>query len=349
MRAFLHRPGRPAGGLRAQRRAAGRAAADADQGDRQRPRRHRHRRGVRGARRAARHRLLALSVAGTAVLALRSAAASLQQLMYTSTSATRTACTSPTTWRSARTRGPGSRRRARPTRRRSFDRIAASGRHLQLPGGGRARRCTRCRSRSAAARWSPSWGRTARARPPSPRSSPGCTGRRPGRCCWDDVVDRRRGRRAAAGADRGHRPGPRELAADACGTTSSWAGCSTRPCWQSAAAASGADTVIAELARGYDTLLARQFKDGAELSGGQWQRIAAARGFYRTAPLLIMDEPTAALDARAEYALFSSLRTLAARPHGAAHHPPAGVRQARRPHLRPRPRQGRRVRHARRA
>jgi ATP-binding cassette subfamily B protein/ATP-binding cassette subfamily C protein len=78
-----------------------------------------------------------------------------------------------------------------------------------------------------------------------------------------------------------------------------------------AAAASGADTVIAELARGYDTLLARQFKDGAELSGGQWQRIAAARGFYRAAPLLIMDEPTAALDARAEYALFSSLRTLA--------------------------------------
>jgi ATP-binding cassette subfamily B protein/ATP-binding cassette subfamily C protein len=79
----------------------------------------------------------------------------------------------------------------------------------------------------------------------------------------------------------------------------------------SAAASSGADAVIAELARGYDTLLAREFKDGAELSGGQWQRIAAARGFYRTAPLLIMDEPTAALDARAEYALFSSLRTLA--------------------------------------
>lgn len=80
---------------------------------------------------------------------------------------------------------------------------------------------------------------------------------------------------------------------------------------ESAVVSSGADTVIAELDRGYDTLLARQFKDGAELSGGQWQRIAAARGFYRTAPLLIMDEPTAALDARAEYALFSSLRTLA--------------------------------------
>jgi ATP-binding cassette subfamily B protein/ATP-binding cassette subfamily C protein len=79
----------------------------------------------------------------------------------------------------------------------------------------------------------------------------------------------------------------------------------------SATAASGADTVIGELKHGFDTLLAREFKDGAELSGGQWQRIAAARGFYRTAPLLIMDEPTAALDARAEYALFSSLRTLA--------------------------------------
>jgi ATP-binding cassette, subfamily B, bacterial len=77
----------------------------------------------------------------------------------------------------------------------------------------------------------------------------------------------------------------------------------------SATTASGADTVIAKLTHGYDTLLDRQFKDGAELSGGQWQRIAAARGFYRSAPLLIMDEPTAALDARAEYALFSSVRS----------------------------------------
>lgn len=52
--------------------------------------------------------------------------------------------------------------------------------------------------------------------------------------------------------------------------------------------------------------------DAEPLSGGQWQRIAAARAFYRTAPLLIMDEPTAALDARAEYALFSTLRVHAA-------------------------------------
>lgn len=79
----------------------------------------------------------------------------------------------------------------------------------------------------------------------------------------------------------------------------------------SSVTASGAATVIDGLAKGYDTLLARQFRDGAELSGGQWQRIAAARGFYRLSPLLIMDEPTAALDARAEHALFSSLRALA--------------------------------------
>jgi ATP-binding cassette subfamily B protein/ATP-binding cassette subfamily C protein len=71
---------------------------------------------------------------------------------------------------------------------------------------------------------------------------------------------------------------------------------------------SGADTVIDALPRGLDTLLDRQFVGGAELSGGQWQRVAVARGFYRAAPLLIMDEPTAALDARAEYALFASVR-----------------------------------------
>jgi len=75
-----------------------------------------------------------------------------------------------------------------------------------------------------------------------------------------------------------------------------------------AAAVAGADVVIEDLPRGYDTLLDRQFKEGAELSGGQWQRIAVARGFYRTAPLLILDEPTAALDARAEHALFGAIR-----------------------------------------
>jgi ATP-binding cassette subfamily B protein/ATP-binding cassette subfamily C protein len=76
----------------------------------------------------------------------------------------------------------------------------------------------------------------------------------------------------------------------------------------SAAAVAGADEVIAELPGGYRTLLDRRFKDGHELSGGQWQRIAVARGFHRDAALLICDEPTAALDARAEHALFERIR-----------------------------------------
>ncbi len=75
-----------------------------------------------------------------------------------------------------------------------------------------------------------------------------------------------------------------------------------------AAEVAGADQVIDELPHGYRTLLDRRFKDGQELSGGQWQRIAVARGFYRDAPLLICDEPTAALDARAEHALFERIR-----------------------------------------
>ncbi|WP_182885899.1 ABC transporter ATP-binding protein [Microbispora sp. H10885] len=75
-----------------------------------------------------------------------------------------------------------------------------------------------------------------------------------------------------------------------------------------AAEVAGADQVIAELPHGYRTLLDRRFKNGHELSGGQWQRVAVARGFYRDAPLLICDEPTAALDARAEHALFDRIR-----------------------------------------
>ncbi|SEG93703.1 ATP-binding cassette, subfamily B/ATP-binding cassette, subfamily C [Nonomuraea solani] len=75
-----------------------------------------------------------------------------------------------------------------------------------------------------------------------------------------------------------------------------------------AATVAGADEVIADLPHGYRTLLDRRFKDGHELSGGQWQRIAVARGFHRDAALLICDEPTAALDARAEHALFQRIR-----------------------------------------
>jgi ABC-type multidrug transport system fused ATPase/permease subunit len=80
-----------------------------------------------------------------------------------------------------------------------------------------------------------------------------------------------------------------------------------------AATAVGADELIRALSRGYDTLLDRTFAGGQELSGGEWQRLAAARATYRDAPLLICDEPSAALDARAEHALFEQLRGRAGR------------------------------------
>ena len=74
-----------------------------------------------------------------------------------------------------------------------------------------------------------------------------------------------------------------------------------------AAKIADADSFLAALPAGYLTPLSRRFAGGHELSGGQWQKVAIARAFYRSAPLLIIDEPTAALDARAEYELFSSL------------------------------------------
>ena len=74
-----------------------------------------------------------------------------------------------------------------------------------------------------------------------------------------------------------------------------------------AARIADADSFLSALPAGYQTPLSRRFVGGHELSGGQWQKVAIARAFYRNAPLVIIDEPTAALDARAEYELFSSL------------------------------------------
>jgi ATP-binding cassette, subfamily B, bacterial len=81
---------------------------------------------------------------------------------------------------------------------------------------------------------------------------------------------------------------------------------------EAAAREAGAHDFIAALPHGYETLLSRQFEeDGKDLSVGQWQLVALARAFFRDAPFLILDEPTAALDARAEHALFERIRTLA--------------------------------------
>jgi ATP-binding cassette subfamily B protein len=64
------------------------------------------------------------------------------------------------------------------------------------------------------------------------------------------------------------------------------------------------------LDKGYDSLLGPEFLGGVDISGGQWQRIALARAYFRDAPFIILDEPTAALDPRAEAELFANIRTL---------------------------------------
>jgi len=77
-----------------------------------------------------------------------------------------------------------------------------------------------------------------------------------------------------------------------------------------AARRAGADDFVAGLPDGYETRLGRRFDRGHDLSIGQWQRLALARAFFRDAPLVIMDEPTASLDARAESELFETMRRL---------------------------------------
>ena len=82
------------------------------------------------------------------------------------------------------------------------------------------------------------------------------------------------------------------------------------PLLQRAAQKSMADEVIARLQKEYDQMLGRRFDGGVDLSGGEWQKVALARAYLRDAQVLILDEPTAALDARSEYEVFQRFAEL---------------------------------------
>ena len=67
------------------------------------------------------------------------------------------------------------------------------------------------------------------------------------------------------------------------------------------------DKYVSKLEKGYETILSPTFEGGSDLSVGQWQRLAIARMFYRDAPILILDEPTSAIDAKAEADIFENI------------------------------------------
>ncbi len=77
-----------------------------------------------------------------------------------------------------------------------------------------------------------------------------------------------------------------------------------------AARQAGADELIGRLSSGFDTMLGKRFKEGEEISIGEWQKIALSRAFLRAAQLIILDEPTSAMSVRAEYELFKSFKEL---------------------------------------
>ncbi|MGK2856424.1 MAG: ABC transporter ATP-binding protein [Thermoanaerobaculia bacterium] len=79
---------------------------------------------------------------------------------------------------------------------------------------------------------------------------------------------------------------------------------------EEAAERSLADEVVRKLPNGYDQMIGKRFKQGVDLSGGEWQKVAIARAYMRDAQLLILDEPTAALDARSEFEVFKRFREL---------------------------------------
>ena len=105
--------------------------------------------------------------------------------------------------------------------------------------------------------------------------------------------------------------------------------------------------VIAKLPVGYDQMLGRRFEAGVDLSGGEWQKVALARAYLRDAQLLILDEPTAALDARSEFEVFQRFAELTAGKMALFISHPILHRAHGRPHRSSRERQDRRRRKSR--
>ncbi|MGB2682553.1 MAG: ABC transporter ATP-binding protein [Candidatus Competibacter sp.] len=83
------------------------------------------------------------------------------------------------------------------------------------------------------------------------------------------------------------------------------------PAIVAAASWAGIHETLAQLPQGYETIMSRAFADGAELSIGQWQKLALARAFVRDSPLILLDEPTSSLDAASEFKFFEKFRELA--------------------------------------
>jgi len=81
-------------------------------------------------------------------------------------------------------------------------------------------------------------------------------------------------------------------------------------CVEAAARSAGLDGCVAGLPQGYETVLGKMFEEGEELSAGEWQKVALARAFVGDAPILVLDEPTGSLDARAEHELYERFHRL---------------------------------------
>ncbi|RPH89657.1 MAG: ABC transporter ATP-binding protein, partial [Calditrichaeota bacterium] len=80
---------------------------------------------------------------------------------------------------------------------------------------------------------------------------------------------------------------------------------------EKSAVAAGLSEVLGKLPQGIDTQLGKMFEEGHELSLGEWQKVALARAFMRPAQIIVLDEPTSSLDARAEYDIFKKFQELA--------------------------------------